>query len=89
MTYDEMVDLYFFDLAEEREIEREGLTDEQQKALTEAERQYGDRWKGYGHPDVEPVEHTEENVLGIYYDGEKQVRYWADNEPAWIKAHMD
>ena len=90
MTYSEMVDHYFFQLAEEEDIDRDALTAEQQLALTEAERQYDARLDNWNRdPDPEPVPHTEENVLGVYWDGEKQVCYWADNEPAWIKKHFD
>ena len=85
-TFSEMVDHYFFQLAEEEYIDRNALTAEQQLALTEAERQYDAR---LDPPHVEPVPHTEENVLGVYWGGEKQVCYWADNEPVWIKKHFD
>jgi CO/xanthine dehydrogenase Mo-binding subunit len=86
MTYSEMVDHYFFQLAEEEHIDRDALTAEQQLALAEAERQYDARldW-----PHAEPVPHTEENVLGVYWDGEKQVCYWADNVPVHIKKQFD
>ena len=40
MTYNEMVDHYFFQLAEEEHIDRDALTAEQQLALAEAEQQY-------------------------------------------------
>ena len=86
MTYNEMVDHYFFQLAEEEHIDREALTAEQQLALTEAERQYDAR---LDPPHVEPVPHTEDNVLGVYWDGEKQVCYWADNVPVHIKKQFD
>ncbi len=85
-TFSEMVDHYFFQLAEEEYIDRDALTAEQKLALTEAERQYDAR---LDPPHAEPVPHTEENVLGVYWDGEKQVCYWADNEPAWVKAWSD
>ena len=85
-TFSEMVDHYFFQLAEEEYIDRNALTAEQQLALTEAERQYDAR---LDPPHVEPVPHTEENVLGVYWDGEKQVCYWQDNEPVWVKKHFD
>ena len=84
--HSEMVDHYFFQLAEEEYIDRDTLTAEQQLALTEAEQQYDAR---LDPPHVEPVPHTEENVLGFYYDGDKQVPFWADNEPAWVKAWSD
>ena len=86
MTYSEMVDHYFFQLAEEEYIDRDALTAEQQLALTEAERQYDAR---LDPPHVEPVPHTEENVLGFYKDGGEWVPFWADNEPAWVKAWSD
>ncbi len=84
MTYREMVDHYFFQLAEEEDIDRDALTAEQQLALTEAERQYDAR---LDPPHVEPVPHTEENVMGFYKDGGEWVPFWADNEPAMAKAH--
>ena len=43
MTYNEMVDHYFFQLAEEEHIDRDALTAEQQLALAEAEQQYDAR----------------------------------------------
>ena len=43
-TFREMVDHYFFQLAEEEDIDRDALTAEQQLALTEAERQYDAAW---------------------------------------------
>ena len=85
-THIEMVDHYFFQLAEEEYIDRDALTAEQQLALAEAERQYDAR---LDPPHVEPVPHTEENVLGFYYDGDKQVPYWQDNVPVWVKKHFD
>ena len=86
MTYNEMVDHYFFQLAEEEHIDRDALTAEQQLALAEAERQYDARldW-----PHVEPVPHTEENVMGFYKDGAEWVPYWQDNVPVWVKKHFD
>ena len=90
MTYSEMVDHYFFQLAEEEDIDRDALTAEQQLALTEAERQYDARLDNWNRdPDPEPVPHTEENVLGFYYDGDKQVPFWQDNVPVWVKKHFD
>jgi hypothetical protein len=90
MTYSEMVDHYFFQLAEEEDIDRDALTAEQQLALTEAERQYDARLDNWNRdPDPEPVPHTEENVLGVYWDGEKQVCYWADNVPVHVKKQFD
>ena len=86
MTFSEMVDHYFFQLAEEEHIDRDALTAEQQLALAEAERQYDAR---LDPPHAEPVPHTEENVLGVYWDGEKQVCYWADNVPVHIKKQFD
>ena len=85
-TFSEMVDHYFFQLAEEEYIDRDALTAEQQLALTEAERQYDAR---LDPPHIEPVPHTEENVLGVYWDGEKQVCYWADNVPVHVKKQFD
>ena len=85
-TFRELVDHYFFQLAEEEDIDRDALTAEQQLALTEAERQYDAR---LDPPHVEPVPHTVENVLGVYWDGEKQVCYWADNVPVHIKKQFD
>jgi hypothetical protein len=55
-------------------------------ALTEAERQYDAR---LDPPHVEPVSHTEENVLGFYKDGGEWVPYWADNVPVHVKKHFD
>jgi hypothetical protein len=90
MTYNEMVDHYFFQLAEEEYVDRGALTAEQQLALTEAERQYDARLDNWNRdPDPEPVPHTEENVLGVYWDGEKQVCYWADNVPVHVKKQFD
>jgi len=85
-THSEMVDHYFFQLAEEEYIDRDALTAEQQLALAEAERQYDAR---LDPPHAEPVPHTEENVLGFYKDGGEWVPYWQDNQPAWVKAWSD
>ncbi len=91
MTYSEMVDHYFFQLAEEEYIDRDALTAEQQLALTEAERQYDARLDNWNRdPDPEPVPHTEENVLGFYKEAPGiWVPYWQDNVPVWVKEHFD
>jgi len=90
MTYSEMVDHYFFQLAEEEDIDRDALAAEQQLALTEAERQYDARLDNWNRdPDPEPVPHTEENVMGFYKDGAEWGPYWQDNRPAWVKAWSD
>jgi len=89
-TFSEMVDHYFFQLAEEEYIDRDTLTAEQQLALTEAERQYDARLDNWNRdPDPEPVPHTEENVLGFYKDGGEWLPFWSDNEPVWVKAWSD
>ena len=87
MTFSEMVDHYFFQLAEEEYIDRDALTAEQKLALTEAERQYDAR---LDPPHAEPVPHTEENVLGFYKEAPGiWVPYWQDNVPVWVKEHFD
>ena len=85
-TFSEMVDHYFFQLAEEEHIDRDALTAEQQLALAEAERQYDAR---LDPPHAEPVPHTEENVMGFYKDGGEWLPFWADNEPVHVKKHFD
>ena len=87
MTYSEMVDHYFFQLAEEEYIDRDALTAEQQLTLTEAERQYDAR---LDPPHAEPVPHTEENVLGFYKEAPGiWVPYWQDNVPVHVKKQFD
>ena len=51
------------------------------RLLAEAERQYEARFEGHMQPVVEPVPHTEENVMGFYWEGDKQIPIWEDNVP--------